>query len=49
MRAERVGERGKREREREREDGGVCEREVPLKAPSSVHGLVQDVAQSVGN
>jgi hypothetical protein len=42
------GERGRgkgrgRVREREREVG------VPLKAPISVHGLIQDVDQSVGN
>ena len=36
-----------RERERERESGWVGG--VPLKAPSSAHGLIQYVAQSVGN
>ena len=36
-----------RERERERESGWVGG--VPLKAPSSTHGLIQYVAQSVGN
>ena len=36
-----------RERERERESG--CVGGVPLKAPNSTHGLIQYVAQTVGN
>ena len=47
---ERVRERERemeRERERERESGWVGG--VPLKAIKSVHGLIEYVAQSVGN